>query len=213
MQTNTLPKGLHRPQLRDQRVLDAIARVPRERFVPEELIDQAPEDRALPIGYEQTISQPFVVALMTQEAKIQPGAKVLEIGTGSGYQAAVLAEMGAKVFSIEIVPELAQAASTRLAELGYTSVHTREGDGAQGWPEQAFFDAILVTAACPKVPETSLRQLKEGGRLIAPIENETGDGERLMLYQRHHDQFRPRELASVRFVPLTGELRVVSEGF
>ncbi|MFO0983084.1 MAG: protein-L-isoaspartate(D-aspartate) O-methyltransferase [Planctomycetota bacterium] len=192
-----IPEGID-----DARVLDAMRRVPRHRFVPPELESHAYEDRPLPIGHEQTISQPFIVAYMTQHLNVAPGDKVLEVGTGSGYQAAVLAELGAKVFSIEIVRPLGEQAAARLKELAY-EVSTRIGDGYQGWPEEAPFDAIIVTAAPDHVPPALKAQLKrDGGRMIVPV------GERyqaLMRITRHGDDYETETLLPVRFVPMTGQ--------
>ena len=153
----------------EARVLAAMGKVPRHLFVPPELAAKAYGDYPLPIGQEQTISQPYIVALMSQWAAVKPGDKVLEVGTGSGYQAAVLAELTDKVFSIEIKPELARSAAARLKELGYGRVRVKSGDGYLGWPEEAPFDAILVTAAAPEVPPALAAQLKEGGRLVIPL--------------------------------------------
>ena len=153
----------------DPRVLAAMAKVPRDRFVPAHLAPQAYDDNPLSIGSGQTISQPYIVALMSQWAKVKPRDKVLEVGTGSGYQAAILAELAGKVFTIELLPELAEAAQTRLQDLGYGRVQGRVGDGYQGWPEEAPFDAILVTATAPNVPPALKEQLKEGGRLVIPV--------------------------------------------
>jgi protein-L-isoaspartate(D-aspartate) O-methyltransferase len=147
---------------------------------------------------------------MTQEAKLHPTARVLEIGTGSGYQAAVLSELGAEVYSIEIIPELSASAQKTLSELGYDKVKLKCGDGAQGWPEFAPFDAILITACCPAVPSELLRQLKDRGRLIAPVEDADGDGETLIVITREEDRYLERRLSSVRFVPMTGSVREAS---
>ncbi len=147
----------------DPRVLAAMGKVPRHLFVPPALASQAYEDQPLPIGQDQTISQPYIVALMSQWAEVRPGDKVLEVGTGSGYQAAVLAELAAQVFSVEIRPELARAAAARLQELGYLQVRVRTGDGWKGWPEAAPFDAILVTAAAPRVPPALSGTAQGGG--------------------------------------------------
>jgi protein-L-isoaspartate(D-aspartate) O-methyltransferase len=202
-----ISEGLERKSLTDKEVLRAMSRVPRHKFVAENFSDLAYEDRALPIGEGQTISQPYVVALMTQEAKVGLGSKVLEIGTGSGFQAAVLSELGAKVFSIEIVPSLAEIAKERLSTLGYDSVSIKVGDGWQGWPEEAPFDAILITAAAPTPPSHLLAQLANRGKMIVPIEEENGDGETLMLIERNGDDFVTKSLGSVKFVPITGEAR------
>ena len=189
--------------VRDARVLEAMRKVPRHRFVPQGQRAHAYQDRPLPIGHRQTISQPYIVALMSELAGVKPGDAVLEVGTGSAYQAAVLAEMGVKVFSIEIIEPLAKRAEATLSKLGYTSnVQVRHGDGYAGWPEHAPFDAILVTAAPPKIPEPLKQQLKLGGRLIIPV------GERyqsLLKVTRTKDGFREESVIPVRFVPMTGK--------
>ena len=151
------------------RVLDAMRRVPRHAFVPADLEDQAYEDRPLPIGYGQTISQPYIVALMTDLLRLPPGGRALEIGTGSGYQAAVLAALGHGVHTIEIVPALAEQAAARLSEAGFGAVEVRQGDGYFGWPDKAPFDGIVVTAAAPQIPPPLLEQLKPGGRMVIPV--------------------------------------------
>ena len=148
----------------DTRVLDAMAQVPRHKFVPPQVVDMAYQNRPLPIGHSQTISQPYIVAIMTDLLDIEPGQHVLEIGTGSGYQAAVLAEIGARVWSIEIIPELGKEAQARLRQLDYDKVEVRLGDGYYGWPEYAAFDAIIVTAAASHIPPPLLQQLKPGGK-------------------------------------------------
>jgi protein-L-isoaspartate(D-aspartate) O-methyltransferase len=191
--------------IRDGRVLEAMCRVPRHLFVPPALQPQAYEDYPLPIGEGQTISQPYIVALMTQCLEIEGGEKVLEVGTGSGYQAAVLAETGARVFSIEINPILAERASRSLAELGYKDVLVKAGDGFFGWPEEAPFDAIIVTAAPEKVPPALFDQLKEGGRLIIPL-GRTNFLQVLTLFTKKGGQPVSREVLDVRFVPMTGEI-------
>jgi protein-L-isoaspartate(D-aspartate) O-methyltransferase len=200
-------QGLDRPQLNNVEVLSALGRVPREMFVPFNLRAEAFDDRALPIGLGQTISQPFIVGLMTQEAGIRPGARVLDIGTGSGYQAAVLAELGCQVYSIEIVPSLAKRAAETLRRCGYLNVHQRVGDGSDGWADAAPFNAILVAASSPRVPDCLLSQLADGGRLIIPIESEDQEHEELMLYQRNGNRVTERELGGVRFVDLVGKVR------
>ena len=153
----------------DPAVLDAMRRLPRHLFVPDQYISAAYEDHPLPIGYGQTISQPYIVGLMSQALHVQPGQRVLEIGTGSGYQAAVLAEMGAEVYTVEIVPELAQQATQRLGDMGYKTVQVRQVDGYFGWQDHAPYDAIIVTAAPDHMPQPLAAQLREGGRLIVPI--------------------------------------------
>jgi protein-L-isoaspartate(D-aspartate) O-methyltransferase len=185
----------------DPRVLTAMGKVPRDRFVPEDLSSLAYEDHPLPIGLGQTISQPYIVALMTQWAEIKPGDKVLEVGTGSGYQAAVLAELTDRVFSIELLPELAEAARTRLRDLGYGRVQVKSGDGYQGWPEEAPFDAILVTATAPEVPPALKEQLKEGGRLVIPV-GPAGSVQELLLLRKVKGDLKEEQRVPVRFVPL-----------
>lgn len=186
----------------DGRVLAAMRAVPRERFVPPDRRDEAYEDRALPIGHDQTVSQPYVVALMTELARIEPGDRVLEVGTGSGYQAAVLAELASEVYSIEIVEPLARSARAALAELGYRNVEVRVGDGYAGWPERAPFDAILVAAAPPEVPEPLREQLAVGGRLVIPVGR--GRVSELRVITRTPDGFQERSVLPVSFVPMTG---------
>jgi protein-L-isoaspartate(D-aspartate) O-methyltransferase len=186
--------------LRDPGVLAAMRSVPRHEFVPPAYRDRAYQDSALPIEAGQTISQPYIVALMTELAEVHPGDRVLEVGTGSGYQAAVLAAMGAEVYSIEIVPRLARGARARLQRLGYL-VHLRQGDGYAGWPEHAPFRAILVTAAPPEVPAPLLSQLAVGGKLVAPV----GGGEQtLTVVSRDAAGFTRRSVIPVAFVPMTG---------
>jgi protein-L-isoaspartate(D-aspartate) O-methyltransferase len=184
----------------DPRVLSAMRAVPRQEFVPEPLRDQAYDDRPLPIGHQQTISQPFVVAAMTELAHIEPSARVLEIGTGSGYQAAVLATLAAEVYTVEIVPALAACARETLTRLGFDNIRFRVGDGHAGWPEAAPFDAIVVTAAPAQVPEALLEQLADGGRLVIPV----GDADQELLeITRSPSGFRRRSVFPVRFVPMT----------
>jgi protein-L-isoaspartate(D-aspartate) O-methyltransferase len=183
-------------------VLQALRRVPRHEFVLRDYLDQAYEDHPLPIGYGQTISQPYIVAYMSENLKLKPGDRVLEIGTGSGYQAAILADMGMEVYSIEIVPELATEADTRLKRLGYDA-QVRAGDGYFGWPEAAPFDAIIVTAAPDHVPLPLLEQLKVGGRLVVPI-GPVGAIQTLWQFTlEENDQLQALNLGDVRFVPFT----------
>lgn len=185
--------------IRDPQVLRAMETVPRQLFVRPEDALEAFSDRALPLGLGQTISQPYVVALMTELARLSPGDRVLEVGTGSGYQAAILAECGAEVYSIERLPELAEKARQRLAELGLV-VHLRVGDGARGWPEHAPYRAILVTAAPSHVPPELLEQLDLGGRLVVP---EGGrEGQVLRVYRRTEEGFEVSDHGAVLFVPL-----------
>jgi len=189
------------------RVLAAMSKVPRHEFVPEHLADAAYEDHPLPIGYSQTISQPYIVALMTELLKLQPGAKVLEVGTGSGYQAAILAEVGAEVYSIEILEPLARTSAELLRRLGYENVQVKQGDGYLGWSQHAPYDAIVVTAAADHVPPPLVEQLKPGGRLVIPV----GDGQdqqSLLLVEKSTDGgVTTRDVAPVMFVPLTRENR------
>jgi protein-L-isoaspartate(D-aspartate) O-methyltransferase len=187
--------------VKDPRVLAALRAVPRHLFVPEVQRAAAYEDRPLPIGHEQTISQPYIVALMTELARVAPGQKVLEVGTGSGYQAAVFAALGAKVWSIEIVAPLARQARTLLADLGYQA-QVRQGDGYRGWPEAAPFDAIVVTAAPPRIPEPLKQQLRVGGRLVLPV---GVNSQELIVLTRTMSGFTRKSVLPVIFVPMTGE--------
>jgi protein-L-isoaspartate(D-aspartate) O-methyltransferase len=191
------------------RVLEAMRTVPRHRFVPESVRRKAYQDRPLPIGHRQTISQPYIVAVMTELLDPQPGDRVLEIGTGSGYQAAVLASMGCTVFSIEIVEPLASTAAATLAELGYASVQVRAGDGYVGWPDQAPFDAILVTAAPPRIPQPLLDQLADGGHLVAPVGEDIQ--QHLTVVTRTGTDLGRRVVLPVRFVPMTGVVRRIKK--
>ena len=185
-------------------VIAAMGRVERHEFVPMALRAAAYEDRPLPIGYGQTISQPYIVALMTNLLEPTAGDRVLEIGTGSGYQAAVLAELGLEVYSIEIIPELGDEAAARLDRLGYDKVATRVGDGYYGWPERASFDGLVVTAAAGHVPPPLIEQLKPGGRMVIPV-GEPFRVQQLVLITKAADgSLRSRQLLPVRFVPLTG---------
>ncbi len=194
-------RQLQRRDITDPRVLIAMGTVPRHRFVPEALGLQAYGDHPLPIGSGQTISQPYIVALMTQWAEVHPGDRVLEVGTGSGYQAAVLAELTDRVFTIELLPELARQAATRLKSLGYGRVQGKSGDGYQGWPEEAPFDAIVVTAAAPLVPQALETQLKEGGRLVIPVESAYGN-QTLIRFRKVQGKLVEEASLPVRFVPL-----------
>ncbi|MBN1872953.1 MAG: protein-L-isoaspartate(D-aspartate) O-methyltransferase [Anaerolineae bacterium] len=188
----------------DPDVLRAMRTVQRHRFVPAEYVEQAYGDHPLPIGYGQTISQPYVVAWMTERLELQAGEKVLEIGTGSGYQAAVLAELGdIEVYSIEIVAELAEQAAARLSDLGYTGVQVKQGDGYYGWEEHAPFDAIIVTAAPDHLPSPLVAQLKDGGRLIIPI-GPQGSFQSLWQFVKEGDELKAYNLGDVSFVPFTG---------
>lgn len=192
-------RGIRNPQ-----VLSAMRQVPREEFVPEIYRDAAYEDGPLPIGEDQTISQPYVVAYMAEALELQEGDRVLEIGTGSGYAAAVLGRIVAEVFSVERHRILAESAVERLERLGYDNVHVRCADGTRGWPEEAPFDAILVSAGAPSVGESLLRQLAEGGRLIVPVGPDPTSQE-LLRIRRADGTTSEERLGAVRFVPLLGE--------
>jgi len=191
-------------RVRDPRVLDAMRKVPRHEFVPEAQRGHAYEDHPLPIGHGQTISEPYIVAIMAEVAEIGPDARVLAIGTGSGYGAAVLSELAKDVFTIEILEPLAAEAEKTLSRLGYGNVHVRAGDGYQGWPEEAPFDAIVVTAAPPEVPGPLKDQLKVGGRLVCPVGTRT---QHLRVLTRTPEGFVEHPLFEVRFVPMIGEAR------
>jgi protein-L-isoaspartate(D-aspartate) O-methyltransferase len=197
-----IEKQLRRRGISDSAVLGAMTAVPRHEFVAEELRSRAYEDVPLPIGGGQTISQPYIVAAMTAALHLQPSDRVLEIGTGCGFQAAVLSLLAKEVFTIERRPELAFAASATLARLGYANAHAHCGDGTLGLPDFAPFDAILVAAAAPSVPKPLLAQLAEGGRMILPV----GDAEHqeLQLIEKHGDTFPTKMLEGCRFVPLVG---------
>jgi protein-L-isoaspartate(D-aspartate) O-methyltransferase len=188
------------------RVMEAISRVDRHRLVPDDERGNAYRNRPLGIGLGQTISQPFIVALMTDLLDVQPGDKVLEVGTGSGYQAAVLAELGANVYTIEILEPLGRQAAARMTELGYKTVTARTGDGYRGWSEHAPFDSIIVTAAVRELPPALIEQLKPGGKLVIPLGESTG-AQTLCLIEKQNDGVTTtqREILAVRFVPLTGE--------
>ena len=187
----------------DERVLAAMRKVPREEFVPEKLRAESYDDHPLPIGHDQTISQPYIVALMTEQLRPRGTDRVLEIGTGSGYQAAILAELVADVYSIEIIEPLAQTAEVTLARLGYKNVHVKAGDGYKGWPEHAPFDAVIVTCAPDHVPQPLVDQLKEGGRMMIPV---GGRGsQELFLLEKKAGKMERKSVTPVRFVPMTGE--------
>jgi len=188
--------------VKDKRVLAAVSKVERHLFVPENLQKQAYQDEPLPIGYGQTISQPYIVAYMTEQLELNGDEKVLEIGTGSGYQAAILGELAMEVYTIEIVPELGEIANQRLSNLEYTNVHVRIGDGYNGWPERAPFDAVIVTAAPDHIPPPLVDQMKIGGRLIIPV----GDySQELLLMVKTEKGIEKKRKIPVRFVPMTGE--------
>lgn len=190
--------------IRDPATFAALRKVKRHLFVPEALRAQAYDDYPIPIGHGQTISQPYIVAFMTEAAGLKGGETVLEIGTGSGYQAAVLGEIAAQVHTIEIVAPLAESSAALLKRLGYANVSVRAGDGYLGWPEAAPFDAILVTAAAPRIPEPLKRQLRDGGRLVLPVGD---DWQELVVVTRRGERFEERRVLPVRFVPMTGKVR------
>lgn len=194
---------IERRGIKDKRVLDAMRTVLRHEFVPDHLKKYAYADEPLPIGEDQTISQPYIVAYMTEKLALQPGHKVLEIGTGSGYQAAVLAEIIDSVYTIEIVDVLAKRARKKLESLGYKNIIVKSGDGYKGWPEYAPFDAIIVTAAPTKIPQPLVDQLKVNGRMILPVGDYSQD---LVLIQNSDSGTIEQRLLPVRFVPMTGEI-------
>lgn len=193
-------RGIESPQ-----VLEAMGRVAREQFVPERMRDSAYEDGPLPIGAGQTISQPYIVALMTEALDLQGGERVLDIGTGSGYAAAVLGCIAGEVFSIERVPELADRAAATLASQGFGNVEVRCGDGTMGWPEHQPYDGIIVAAGAPAVPDSLKHQLVVGGHLVIPIGSEHGAQSLMRITRVAEDEFRTEDLGGVRFVPLLGE--------
>jgi protein-L-isoaspartate(D-aspartate) O-methyltransferase len=199
IETRIAPGGV-----RDPAVLAAMGRVPRERFVPDRLAPYAYEDEPLPIGEGQTISQPYIVALMTEALRLAPGDRVLEIGTGSGYAAAVLAEIAAEVYTIERLPSLAEAARRRLAALGYANVHVRCGDGTLGWPEHAPYDAIVATAGGPEVPPALLDQVAIGGRLVIPVGASPWAQRLVRVVRAAAADYGYEDLGGVAFVPLIG---------
>jgi protein-L-isoaspartate(D-aspartate) O-methyltransferase len=193
------PRGID-----NEEVLSAMRSVPRHKFVPDDMVELAYNDHPLPIGYGQTISQPFIVALMTQTLNPRPGQRILEIGTGSGYQAAVLAELGVDVYTIEIIPELAEQAAQRLLDLGYANVHTLNADGYFGWEDYAPFDAIIVTAAPDHLPQPLANQLTENGHLVIPI-GPVGFVQTLWLFEKIDGELQATNLGGVTFVPFTRE--------
>ncbi len=188
--------------IRDKGILDAMRRVHRHKLVPEAQVQHAYRDSPLPIGKGQTISQPYVVAYMTELMKPKNGMKVLEIGTGSGYQAAVLAEIVDQVYTLEIIPELGQQATETLKDLGYDNIHVRIADGYNGWEEHAPFDAIVVTAAADHIPPSLIDQLKDGGRMIIPIDSGS-PAQQLVLVEKIDGEIRKKNVLPVRFVPFT----------
>lgn len=194
--------------IRDPRVLKAMGTVPRHEFVPVKRRDQAYADGPLPIGEGQTISQPYVVASMTESLHVMPDHRVLEVGTGCGYQAAVLAELAREVYTVEVIEPLVDKARRALKQLGYRNVHFRVDDGSKGWPEEAPYDGIIVTAAAPKLPENLVAQLKLGGRMIIPMATDSWGRQFLYRITRTKDGYERDELYEVRFVPMVGEVEL-----
>jgi protein-L-isoaspartate(D-aspartate) O-methyltransferase len=188
--------------IRNARVLKAMRAAPRHLFMPSDVRSQAYQDRPVPIGYGQTISQPYIVAFMSDALEVRPEHRVLEIGTGSGYQAAILADLAAEVYTIEIVPNLAKSSAETLKQLGYKNVFVRAGDGYQGWPEKAPFDRIILTAAPPELPPVLIDQLKPGGILLAPVGKSTFDQEIVRVSKAADGRVTTRSLLPVRFVPM-----------
>lgn len=201
---NMVEDQLRRRNITDKKVLDVMSKIERHRFVPLELQNRAYNDNPLPIGYGQTISQPYIVALMTQSLQLNEDDRILEIGTGSGYQAAVLADLVKQVYTIEIVRELADSAEDRLSKMGYKNIKVKNADGYFGWEENAPFDAIIVTAAANHIPPPLLQQLKHNGKLIIPL-GSTLTFQTLMLITKTGDELETEFITGVRFVPLTGE--------
>lgn len=197
VETQIRPRGISDPA-----VLEALLTVPRHLFVPKDVRRRAYADHPLPIGENQTISQPYIVALMTELSRIDSTSRVLEIGTGSGYQAAILGELAGEVYTIEIVAPLAERSSRLLDSLGYRNVHVRCGDGYAGWPEQAPFDAIIVTCAPPEIPKPLIEQLADGGRLVVPVGT---FWQELILIEKADGELSRSSVIPVRFVPMTGE--------
>lgn len=193
---------LERRGISDPRVLDAMRTVPRHYFIPAEYVAAAYEDSPQPIGFGQTISQPFVVASMTEHLRLTPQSRVLEVGTGSAYQTAILAEVADEVFTIEVVPDLAARAKAILDSLDYSNVRYKVGDGALGWPDEAPFDGIIVTAAAATIPELLIQQLGVGGRMIIPVRSDDPESQDLVLLTRTPEDVRREALYPVRFVPL-----------
>ncbi len=189
--------------VKDERVLAVMEKVPRHLFVPPEYLDEAYDDHPLPIGYGQTISQPYIVAYMTELLRLKPGDKVLEIGTGSGYQAAILAEITDEVYTVEIIPELARSAEERLRRLGYDKVKVLNADGYYGWEEHAPYDAIIVTCAPDHIPQPLVQQLKDGGRMVIPV-GPPGGYQTLWLVEKVGGEIRTYSMLGVIFVPMLG---------
>ncbi len=189
--------------VKDEKVLRAMEKVPRHLFVPQEYLDEAYDDHPLPIGYGQTISQPYIVAYMTELLNLKPGDKVLEIGTGSGYQAAILAEITDEVYTVEIIPELARSAEERLRRLGYDKIKVLNADGYYGWEEHAPYDAIIVTCAPDHIPQPLVQQLKDGGRMVIPV-GPPGGLQTLWLVEKVGGEVRTYSMMGVLFVPMLG---------
>ncbi|MBW2674309.1 MAG: protein-L-isoaspartate(D-aspartate) O-methyltransferase [Deltaproteobacteria bacterium] len=204
MRERMVKHQIARREVRNREVLRAMNTVPRHLFVPRVLLDEAYDDTPLPIGYGQTISQPYIVAYMTQIIKVNRGDTVLEIGTGSGYQAAVLSAVAEKVYTIEIIPQLAKSAGRRLEELGYDNVTVRHADGYYGWEEHAPFDAIIVTAAAGHIPPPLVKQLKPGGRMVIPVGGPFMVQSLVLVEKDSAGRITTRNLMAVRFVPFTG---------
>lgn len=193
-------------QIVDTTVLDAMRTVPRHEFVPSGMRDKAYDDSPLSIGHDQTISQPYIVGLMTEAVEPKPTDRILEIGSGCGYQTAVLAEIVEKVYSIELVPELHQMARENLERLAYRNVELRQGDGSRGWPEAAPFDGVVITAASPKMPSAVIDQLKVGGCMIVPLGSGYAGSQELLRLRKTEDGLMRESLGDVRFVPMRGEI-------
>lgn len=191
----------------DRPVLQALLKVPRHLFVEPDYLSRAYSDLALPLKENQTISQPYIVALMTQSAMLSAEDRVLEIGTGSAYQSAVLAEIVKEVYTIEIVESLARTADSRLKKLGYKNITVKHGDGYRGWQEKSPFDAILITAAAPKIPQPLVDQLKVGGRMVLPLGQTRGSQDLIVLTRLEDGSLKEKHITAVRFVPMTGEIR------
>ena len=193
-----------RTAIADQRVLKVMGEVPRHKFVPDRYWRMAYDDRPLPIGHDQTISQPYIVAFMTEALKLKPEDRVLEIGTGSGYQAAVASKLAKEIYTIEIVKPLGETAKKLLKDEGYKNVYVRIGDGYQGWPEKAPFDAIIVTCAPEKIPKPLVEQLKDGGRMVIPV-GKSGGRQELYILEKKSGKMSRKAILPVRFVPMTGD--------
>jgi len=201
LETQIISRGI-----KDSNVIKAMLKVPRHKFIPEKLRILAYNDSPVPIGFDQTISQPYIVALMTELLRLKENNKVLEVGTGSGYQAVLLAEMGCEVFTVEILEPLASNAQKIIRELGYNKIYLKTGDGYRGWPEYAPFDAIIVSAAPEHTPQPLIDQLKEGGRLVIPV----GDlYQELIIIHKTSKGIEKKNVTPVRFVPMTGEAETV----